>query len=173
MTVPLPSSGAKGHDHAGVTLAAPFTLATRQWFALVIASNTTPHNGSKEYPMITETQACVIVLQLTDELLAQLQPFMAGLDITATAHTVAHSTQRLTMRSEVYEILAQRVGSALDYEVRWQPNEYEPDGFVERVRPLELTNGTYAPAGCPQCGALVLANRPEVACPCGQEVALI
>ena len=45
------------------------------------------------------------------------------------------------MRSEVYEALAERVGSALDYDVRWQPNEYEPDGFVERVRPLELTNG--------------------------------
>jgi len=129
--------------------------------------------------MITETQPRVIVLQLTDELLTQLQPFMDGLDISATApgagadQQVAQHQQHLSMRSEVYEILAERVGSALDYEVRWQPNEYEPDGFVERVRPLELTNGTYAPAGCPQCGALVLANRPEVACSCGQEVALI
>ena len=34
--------------------------------------------------MITETQPRVIVLQLTDELFAQLQPFLAGLDITAT-----------------------------------------------------------------------------------------
>ena len=129
--------------------------------------------------MITETQTRIIVLQLTDELLTQLQPFMAGLDIIATApgsgadQQVAQHQQHLSMRSEVYEILAERVGSALDYEVRWQPNEYEPDGFVERVRPLELMGGILVPAGCPQCGALVLANRPEVACPCGQEVALI
>jgi hypothetical protein len=121
--------------------------------------------------MITETQTRIIVLQLTNALFAQLQPFLAGLDITAC--TAEHTTQRLTMRSAVYELLAERVGGALDYEVRWQPNEYAPDGFVERVRPLELTNGTYAPAGCPQCEALVLATRPEVACPCGQEVALI
>jgi hypothetical protein len=123
--------------------------------------------------MITETQPCIIVLQLTDELLAQLRPFMAGLDIIATTHKVGHATQRLTMRGEVYTALAERVGNALDYDVRWRPNEYEPDGFVERVRPLELTNGSYARAGCPQCGALVLANRPEVACLCGQKVALI
>jgi hypothetical protein len=38
--------------------------------------------------MITETQPCVIVLQLTDKLPAQLQPFMAGLDITSTVHDV-------------------------------------------------------------------------------------
>ena len=80
--------------------------------------------------MITETQPCVIILQLTDALAEQLRPFMAGLDITATAHTVEHAAQRLTMRVEVYEALAERVGSALDYDVRWQPNEYEPDGFV-------------------------------------------
>jgi hypothetical protein len=55
----------------------------------------------------------------------------------------------------------------------WQPNEYEPDGFVERVRPLELTNGVLMPAGCPQCGAQILANRAEIACACGQAVALI
>ena len=65
---------------------APFTLAVLQWSLPVIASKTTPHNGSKEHPMITETQTRIIVLQLTDELLTQLQPFMAGLDITATAH---------------------------------------------------------------------------------------
>ena len=41
--------------------------------------------------MITETQTHIVILHLTDELLAQLQPFMAGLDIT-TAH------QCLTMR---------------------------------------------------------------------------
>ena len=117
--------------------------------------------------MITETQPRVIVLQLTDELLAQLQPFLAGLDIITTA------TQRLTMRVEVYEALVERVGSALDYDVRWQPNEYEPDGFVERVRPLELMGGILVPAGCPQCRAQILANRAEVACACGQAVTLI
>ena len=119
--------------------------------------------------MITETQTHIIVLQLTDALLAQLQPFLAGLDITAARR---HTTQRLTMRGEVYEALAERVGSALDYDVRWQPNEYEPDGFVERVRPLELIGGILAPADCPQCGHAVLANRAEVACACGQAVAL-
>src|SRR6266540_3621085 len=128
--------------------------------------------------MITETQTRIIVLQLTDELLAQLQPFMAGLDITATAYgagadqQVAHYQQRLSMRSEVYEMLAERVAGALDYEVRWQPNEYEPDGFVERVRPLELMGGILAPAFCPQCGAQILANRAEVACTCGQTINL-
>jgi hypothetical protein len=133
---------------------------------------TTPHNGSKEHPMITETQPYVIVLQLTDELLAQRQPFMAGLDITVTTHKVQQYRQRLTMRGDVYAALAERVGTALDYDVRWQPNEYEPDGFVERVRPLELTNGILVAAGCPQCGAQLLANRAEVACACGQAVAL-
>ena len=129
--------------------------------------------------MITETQTRIIVLQLTDELFAQLQPFLAGLDITATAHgagayqKVAQDQQRLSMRSEVYEMLVERVGGALDYEIRWQPNEYEPDGFVERVRPLELTNGILAAAGCPHCGAQILANRAEVACACGQAVSLI
>src|SRR5262249_51816474 len=121
--------------------------------------------------MIAEIQPCVIVMELTDELLAQLQPFMAGLAITM--RNVGHATQRLTMRGEVYTALAERVGSALDYDVRWQPNEYEPDGFVEWVRPLELTNGILASAGCPQCGAQVLANRAEVACACGQAVSLI
>ena len=128
--------------------------------------------------MITE-QSRVIVLHLTDALLTQLQPFMAGLDITATAHgaganqKVEQYQQRLSMRGEVYEALAERVGSALDYNVRWQPNEYEPDGFVERVRPLELTNGIFVPAGCPECGAQLLANRVQVACACGQAVSLI
>jgi hypothetical protein len=121
--------------------------------------------------MITETQPRVIVLQLTDELLAQLQPFMAGLDITVC--TAEHTTQRLSMRGEIYAALAERVGSALDYEIHWQPNEYEPDGFVERVRPLELMGGILAPAGCRQCGVQILANRAEVACACGQIVSLI
>jgi hypothetical protein len=122
--------------------------------------------------MTTETQARIIVLQLTDELLAQLQPFLAELDITATA------TQCLTMRGDVYATLAARVGGALDYEVCWQPNEYEPDGFVERVRPLELmgrhphagelpaVRGTRAgqpPGGCVRVrpgGRLGLASTP-------------
>ena len=133
--------------------------------------------------MITETQTRIIVLHLTGELLTQLQPFMAGLDIAIAPHNkgasqeafahVEQRGQRLTMRGEVYEALAERVGSALDYDLRWQPNEYEPDGFVERVRPLGLTNGILAPVGCPQCGARIIANRAEVVCVCGQVVALI
>jgi len=131
----------------------------------VIASNWAPPGGSKEHPMITE-QTRIIVLQLTDELLAQLQPFLAGLDITATAHRegayqkVEHHQQRLSMSAEVYEALAERVGSALDYDVCWQPNEYEPDGFVASV-------------GCPQCGAQILEGRAEIACACGQAITLI
>ena len=50
--------------------------------------------------MITETQTAIIVLQISDALLVQLQPFLAQLDITATA------AQCLTMRAEVYEALA-------------------------------------------------------------------
>ncbi len=102
--------------------------------------------------MITETPTRMIVLQLTNELVEQLQPFLAGLDITI-APSVEPNLQRLTMRAEVYEALVERVGSTLDYNVRWQPNEYEPDGFVERVRPLELIGGVLAPADCPQCRA--------------------
>src|SRR6266508_5921702 len=70
--------GSRSRVHA--TLAAPFTPAVLQRPLSVIASKTTPHTGSKEHPMITETQTRVIVLQLTDEMLTQLQPFMAGLD---------------------------------------------------------------------------------------------
>ncbi len=121
--------------------------------------------------MTAETQPRMIVLQLTDELLAQLQPFLAGLE--TTAHNVNRSTQRLTMRAEVYEALAERVGDALDYDVRWQPNEYEPEGFVERVRPLELTIRILVPASCPQCRAPLLANSAEIACSCGKLVVLI
>jgi hypothetical protein len=69
-------------------------------------------------------------------------------------------------------LLAERVGGALDYEVRWQPNEYELDCFVECVRPLQLTNGILVPVGCPQCGAQILANLTEVRCACGQAVLL-
>src|SRR5690349_15345725 len=119
--------------------------------------------------MITETQTSIVILHLTDELFAQLQPFLAGLDITAC--TAGHTTQRLSMHGEVYVALV--VGSALDYDVRWQPNEYEPDGFVERVHPLELTDGVLTPAECSQCGAQILANRAEVVCACGQIVLLI
>jgi len=120
--------------------------------------------------MITETQTNIVILHLTDKLLAQLQPFLAGLDITAC--TTEHATECLIMRGQVYAALVERVGSALDYDVRWQPNEYEPDGFVERVRPLELTNGILVAAGCPHCGAQLLANRAEVSCACGQVVSL-
>jgi hypothetical protein len=128
--------------------------------------------------MITETQTAIIVLQLTDELAEQLQPYMAGLGISVSPHTASNGQAeqhhlRLTMRAEVYEVLAGRVGSALDYDVRWQPNEYEPDGFVERVHPLELTSSILVPAGCPHCGAQLLPNRVEVACACGQAVSLI
>ena len=123
--------------------------------------------------MITETQPCVIILQLTDALAEQLRPFMAGLAITTTAHSVEHAAQRLTMRVEVYAALVERVSCALDYDVRWQPNKYEPEGFVERVRPLELTNGILVTSNCPQCGAQILANRAEIVCACGQAVSLI
>jgi len=115
--------------------------------------------------MITETHTCLIVLQLDDELLARLQPFLTGLDITVTA-------QRLRMRTDVYDALVERVGSALDYDVRWQPNEYERDGFVERVRPLEVSYGILATASCTRCGVQLLANHAEVMCACGQAVAL-
>src|SRR5262249_12880405 len=146
--------------------------------------------AARSRKMITETQVRFIVLQLTNELLAQLQPFMAGLDIATTTHIdwvcqevyehgqfagyekVEQRHQRLTMSGEVYEALAERVGSALDYDVRWQPNEYEPDGFGERVRPLQLTNGSHTQAGCTRCGVRLLANRAEVVCACGQAVSL-
>jgi hypothetical protein len=83
--------------------------------------------------MITELQPRVIVLQLTDALFAQLRPFMAGLDITASAHggeayqKDEQYQRRLSMSSKAYQMLTERVGGTLDYEVRWQPNEYEPD----------------------------------------------
>jgi hypothetical protein len=77
--------------------------------------------------MITEQARCIIVLQLTDELLAQLRPFMEGLDITTTLHSewayqevyehgqftgyakVEQHRQRLTMRGDVYDALTARV----------------------------------------------------------------
>lgn len=128
--------------------------------------------------MITETQTTIIVLQLSGEMLAQLYPFMAGLGISVTpqAACCGQAEQhhlRLTMRAEAYEALVERVGSALDYDVRWQPNEYEPDDFVEHIRPLELTYRLFVTSRCSQCGAQILANRAEVACACGQLVALI
>jgi hypothetical protein len=76
------------------------------------------------------------------------------------------------MRSEVYETLAKRLGSALDYDIRGQPNEHEPDGFVERVRPLELTSGILVASGCSQCGVQILANNTEAACACRRVVSL-
>jgi len=184
MTVPLLSSGAKGHDRACARrLQRPSRASSRSGLGWSSPARQRRTNGSKEHPMITETQPCMIVLQLTDELLAQLQPFLAGLDIAIAPHNqgasqevfahVEQHRQRLTMRGEVYAALAEHVGGALDYEIRWQPNEYEPDGFIERVRPLELMSGTYAPTGCPQCGVQILANRAEVACACGWAVALL
>jgi hypothetical protein len=139
--------------------------------------NNAAPTAARSTKMITETQTTIIVLQLTDELLAQLHPFMAGLGISVTPHASCNGQAeeqhlRLTMRAEVYEVLAERVGTALDYDVRWQPNEYEPDGFVERVRPLQLTNGILLASSCPQCGAQLLANRAEVVCTCGQTVSL-
>ena len=141
--------------------------------------------------MITEQATRVIVLQLTDELLTQLRPFLEGLEITTTLHSewanvevyldgqfafyekVEQYRQRLTMRGEVYDALIARVNGALDYDRRWQPNEYESDGFVERVRPLELMGSSHTQEGCPTCGAQILANRTEVVCACGQPLFLI
>ena len=138
---------------------------------------TTLPGGSKEEGMTTETQSRVIVLQLTDGILAQIQPFTVGLDITTTPHSewayrevyehghfagyakVEYRRQRLTMRGEVYDALTARVNGALDYDVRWQPNEYEPDGFVEHIRPLDLMGGTHASANHVHCGAQVPPNR--------------
>ncbi len=70
--------------------------------------------------MITETQTRVIVLQLTDEQLAQLQPFMAGLDIIATAHNVEHASQRLTMRGDHRPNFTQILADGVDFERRTQ-----------------------------------------------------
>jgi hypothetical protein len=140
--------------------------------------------------MISETETQVVVLQLDDELLARLRPFLKGLDITITPHRewvyqalseqgqfvgysqVEQRKRRLTMRREVYDRLIEQLNGALDYDVRWQPNEYEPDGFVERVCPLEVTNGNHNQAPCPTCGVRLLANRAEVRCACGQQVVL-
>jgi hypothetical protein len=77
---------------------------------------------------------------------AQLRPFVTGLDIAVAA-------QRLSMRAEDYETLTERVGDALDYEVRWQPDEFESEGFIERVRPLELSYGILVTASCAVWGA--------------------
>jgi hypothetical protein len=148
-------------------------------------------NGSKEHTMITEQATRIIVLQLTDELLTQLRPYTLGLDITLTLHSewanvevyehglfvgyenVEQYRQRLTMRGEVYDALTERVDGTLDYDRRWQPNEYESEGFVERVRPLELIGSSHAQEGCPNCGAQILARATEVVCACGQAVSLI
>jgi hypothetical protein len=191
MNVPPPAIGAKGHDRASATRAAPFTRTVLPRSLSAIASNTTPLGGSKEQKDHHRDTDRIIVLQLTDELFTQLQPYMEGLDITITPYSewaeqeiydhgrfaghekVEQRRQRLTMPGEVYDALVARVGSALDYDLRWQPNEYEPDGFVERVRPLELTNSSNTCAGCPTCGVVVLANRTEIACAYGQVVSLV
>ena len=141
--------------------------------------------------MITEPQPHMIVLQLTEALYAQLQPYLEGLDITIAPHShladqessaqshvacyasVEQGTQQLTMRGEVYDALTLRVGGALDYDARWLPNEYESEGFVEHLRPLELIGSSHAQEGCPTCGAQIRANRTEVVCACGQAVSLI
>ena len=141
--------------------------------------------------MTTELETRVIVLQLTDEMLEKLRPFMEGLDITLTLHSewayqevyahgqfvgyekAEHRRQRLTMRGEVYDALIARVNGALDYDVRWQPNEYESESFVERVCPLELTNSSHTQEGCPRCGAQILARGTEVVCACGQAISLV
>ena len=48
---------------------------------------------------------------------------------------VERCRQRLTMRGEVYDALIAGVDGALDYDVRWQPNEYEPDGSSSTFAP--------------------------------------
>lgn len=88
--------------------------------------------------MITETQTSIVVLQLTDELLAQLQPFLAGLEFTAW--TAGQRTLCLTMHGEVYAALVEHVGTALDYDVHWQS---------KRVRARRLRRAR-APAGIDQ-----------------------
>ena len=141
--------------------------------------------------MTIETQTRVIVLQLSDEMLAQLRPYMEGLDITLTLHSewpyqevyqrgqfigyekVEQYKQRLTMRGEVYDAIIAKVNGALDYDRRWQPNEYESEGFVERICPLQLTNSNHTQGGCLTCGAQILANRTQVVCACGQPIFLI
>ena len=45
--------------------------------------------------------------------------------------------------------------------------------IVNSVSRGEVCNGILAPAGCPQCGAQLPANRAEVSCACGQAVSLI
>jgi len=58
-------------------------------------------------------------------------------------------------------MLAKRVGGALDYKVRWQPNDYAPESFVERVRPLELMGGMLASPGCPHVTAQAVPERAK------------
>ena len=74
------------------------------------------------------------------------------------------------MRREIYDTLIARVNGALDYDVRWRPNEYESDGFVERVCPLQLVGGSHEQADCPTCGSQLLANRTNVAGAGGQQI---
>jgi hypothetical protein len=193
LTVPLPASGVKGQDRAYARRIYKRPSPAPPCGGRCQSSPTrqSPHTGSKEEGMITETQPHMIVLQLTDTLLAQLQPYLEELDITTTPHiesadraistyshvacdaSIGQHTQQLTMHGEVYAALVTRVGSALDYDIRWQPNEYEPDGFVERVHPLELTGTTHVPVDCSACGAPMLDNRAALICACGQAIPLI
>src|SRR4051812_12329922 len=101
LTIPQPCVDAKGHDRAYAR-----RVYTRPSHAPPCGGRCqappaiqTPHTSRKEHPMITQPH--MIVLQLTDALLAQLQPFIVGLDIIVTSHR----EQRLTMRSEVYAAL--------------------------------------------------------------------
>jgi hypothetical protein len=192
MTLPLPAVGREGSRSRRRDAKAPFTRAVLQWSLSVIASKINAGgSGSKEHMMTTEQATRVIVLQLTAEILEQLRPYMEGLDITLTLHSewayqevyldgqfafyekIEHRRQRLTMRGEVMGALIAKVNGALDYDRRWQPNEYKSDGFVERVRPLELIGSSHAAEGCPTCGAQILARATEVVCACGQPLFLI
>src|SRR6266545_8317280 len=86
MTVPLLAIGVKGHDRASARrVPRPLPSPSCRGHCRSSPARQRRTDGSKEHPMITETQTRVIVLQLTDALLAQLQPFMDGLDIIATA----------------------------------------------------------------------------------------
>jgi hypothetical protein len=124
--------------------------------------------------MIAEHARCIVVLHLTDALLTQLRPFTVGLAVAATPRRTPteQAIQQLTMPGAVYDALVERVGGALDYDLRWRPDQDEPEGFVERVQPLALTDGTLTQSGCSACGTRVLANCLEVQCVCGQALCL-
>ena len=68
------------------------------------------------------------------------------------------------MRGKFYEALAERVVSVLGYNVRGQPNEHEPSGFVGGVRPLELTNGKHEQQSCPEMQGTRVRERMQIRC---------